>query len=454
MYGYFRICALEKYFFQGEEEIDMKLRLGIIGAADTVNKIRSVGKEFEEQIEVLVYSYENKNETVQLLKNCEDKADVFLFSGQVPYAVAEQGKVITKPSIYIPRTGTSLYRAFWQMKERSIDYTKISFDTIEKKAIEEVINELDIPIEKLYVKSYPGDIDYQELVEYHYKLWKEKKINVAATCLSKTFEKLQALKVPVLKLYPTIPLIREYIHKAIYMGDVEKIKATQIAVQIVKIKNKNKNMSSEYEFLKLKNKLEKILINYTQDSFGSVFPFGRDEYLIFSTRGAINNQWKNPDLYKNFVLQDHSLQMKMASGIGFGNTVYEAEANARIALGYAEEEDYNCCFMVDENGRISGPIGEEDKTLSYELAVINEEMQEIAEKIQVSAAYLSKIKAIIQKIGTNKVNAEELANYLGISVRSGRRILKRITDAGYGEVIATESTANTGRPRQIYEIFL
>ncbi|WZL72581.1 hypothetical protein QBE52_16170 [Clostridiaceae bacterium 35-E11] len=432
----------------------MKIRLGIVGAADTVDKIKTVAKEFEEQIEIVVYSYKNKNETVKLLKNCEDKVDVIVFSGQVPYVVAQQEKVITKPSVYVPRTGTSLYRAFWQMKERGIDYTKISFDTIEKKAVEEVVKELDIPIEKLYVKSYPGDIDYNELVEYHYKLWKEKKINIVATCLSKTFEKLRTLGVPVLKLYPTIPLIREYIHKAIYIGDVKKIKATQIAVQIVKIKNKTSNMSSEYEFLKLKNKLEETLIQYTQDSFGSVFPFGRDEYLIFSTRGAIESQWKNHELYKKITLHDQSLQMKVASGIGFGNTVYEAEANARVALGYAEEEDYNCCFMVDENGQISGPIGEEGKTLSYELAVINEEMQEIAEKVQVSAAYLSKIKAIIQKIGTNKVNAEELANYLGVSVRSGRRILKRITDAGYGKVIATESTANTGRPRQIYEIFL
>lgn len=429
----------------------MKIRLGIVGALDTVDKIKNIAKEFEDQIKVVVYSYQDKKEVVKLLENSENQVDAFLFSGQVPYVVSEMTKAINKPRVYIPRTGTSLYKAFWGMQEQGIDYRNVSFDTIQKKAIEEVVNELNITIDSLYVKTYCEDIDYLEIVDYHYNLWKEKKITVATTCLSITYKELKELGVPVIKLYPTNSLIRECIQEAIYLGDAEKIKATQIAVQIFKIKNKG--ISSEYEFLKLKNLLEKVLINYTQNCFGYVFPFGRDEYLMFSTRGAIKGQCQKLDLYKNLKVDDNRIEIKIASGIGFGNTAYEAETKARIALGYSiEEKNYNCCFMVDENGIITGPIGEIQENLSYDLAVVDEEIQLIAKKIQISTTYISKIKSIIQRIGTNKMNAEVFANYLGISERSGRRILKQITDAGYAKIIANESTSNIGRPKQLYEI--
>ncbi|TCO70742.1 hypothetical protein [Marinisporobacter balticus] len=432
----------------------MKLRLGIVGAFDTVDKIKSVGQKLDQQILIKTYPYKHKNETIEILKKHQNEVDVLLFSGQVPYFFAKGEGVIHKPAVYIPRTGTSVYRAFWQMRDSGIDYRKMSFDTIDEMAIDEVINELDIPMKKRFAKPFSEDIDYDELLDFHYQLWKEKKINIAITCISKVYEQLKERNVPVYKLYPTTSLIREHVNKAIYKGDVEKIKGTQIAVQIVKVKNKIQSMSSQYEFLKLKNKLEEGLIPYTQENFGSLFPFGRDEYLIFTTRGAIAKKCENFDLVKYLQYQDAS-KIKLASGIGFGNSVHEAEANARIALGYALEEERNSCFIVDEKGNILGPIKENnDGALSYELAVTDKEMQEMAEQIKISATYISKIKSIIEKMGSNKMNAEELANYLGISIRSGRRILKQMTDAGYGKVIATKSVASAGRPRQIYEILL
>ncbi|QEK13037.1 hypothetical protein FQB35_12315 [Crassaminicella thermophila] len=430
----------------------MKLKLGIIGSVDTVNKIKSVAEKQQEELEVLVYPYKHKYETVDILKKNQGKVDVLLFSGQVPYFIAKREGVIMKPAVYIPRTGTSVYRVFWQMRNEGIDYTKVSFDTIDENAIYEVINELEVSVKHLYVKPFSQDIDNDELFNFHYNLWSNDKINIAVTCVSAVYERLKEKNVPVVKLFPTTSLIREYVNKAIYKGDVEKIKATQIAVQIVKIKNKSSNMSSQYEFLKLKNKLEEGLIPYTQENFGSIFPFGRDEYLIFSTRGAISDQWKSFKINK--FLND-SLQLELAFGIGFGNTVHEAEANARIALGYAINEEENCCYIVDEKGKLSGPIKENDDfSLSYELAVTSKEIKQIAEKVKLSPSYISKIKCILKKTGKNQMSAEELARYLGISVRSGRRILKQITDAGYGNIIAMKSVASLGRPRQIYEILL
>jgi hypothetical protein len=437
-----------------QEVKGMKIKLGIIGSVETIDKIKSVLEEFEDKVEPFIYCYQDKAETVEMLEECQSKVDAILFSGQVPYSVAHQGREIRKPTVFIPRTGTSLYRAFWQMEMENVDFRRISFDTIDSDAVEEVIKELDISLDEMYVKYYPGDIDYHELTEFHYKLWQEKKINVAATCLSTTYRNLKALGVPVFRMLPTRHLIREHINRAIYKGSVEKIRATQMAVQIVKIKNVSKSISTEYEFLKIKNKLEEGLISYTQENMGSIFPFGRDEYLIFMTRGTIDGDYAQFKL-PGYISNETDLKVALASGIGYGDSVHEAEVNARNALDYAVKENKDCCYILDEKGTILGPIFEEEsEPFSYDLLVEDDSVLEMAKEIQISPSYVSKIKAILQKLNKDTIEAEELANYLGISVRSSRRILKQIIDAGYGSVIASESRAGIGRPRQIYEINL
>lgn len=428
----------------------MKIKLGIIGPLDTVEKIKNVAKEFENKIQVIECYYYDKKETSELLKIYVDQVDVFLFSGFAPYLIAENTTLIKKPYIYIPITGTSIYLAFWQMQEQNMNSRKISFDTISKAAIEEVVKELNIKVEGLYVKSYTNDIDYSELVDYHSNLWEAKKISTAITCLSKVYEELKKMGVPVIKLYPTVNLIREYIEKAIYIGDAEKIQATQIAVQIVKIMNKD--LKSEYNFLTLKNQLEKTLIHYTQNCLGYFFSYGRDEYLIFSNRGAIKAQWENNELQKNLL--DSKIDLRVSSGIGFGNSAYAAETNARIALTFAINESNNCSYMVDENGNISGPIGGDNENMSYDLMVTDENIQKMAKEIKISASYLSKIKSIIIKTKTNRMNAEDFSNYLGISIRSGNRILRRIKEAGYAKAIAQKNVSKVGRPAIIYEILI
>lgn len=432
----------------------MKIQLGIIGSLETIDKIKSVLEEFEDKVDAYVFCYHDKKETIEMLEQCQKKTDVILFSGQVPYSIAHKDRSIRQPTVFIPRTGTSLFTAFWQMKIDNIDFSRISFDTIAQESIDEVIKELDISIDNMYVKYYPGDIDYHEVTEFHHSLWKDKKINIAATCLSTTYRNLKALGVPVIRLYPTRPLIREYINKAIYKGDVEKIKATQMAVQVVKIKNSNRNISTEYEFLKIKNKLEEGLICYTQENLGSIFPFGRDEYLIFMTRGTIDAYFNSFRLPR-YIAVESDLKVELASGIGFGDSVHVAEVNARNALDYALREAKNCCYILDEKGVILGPIFEEESNpLSYDLLVEDDTMLGMAKDIKISASYVSKIKSILRKVNKNCIEAEELANYLGISVRSARRILGQIVAAGYGIIIASESRTGTGRPRQIYQINL
>lgn len=433
----------------------MNLKLGVIGSKDTVEKILVVAEEFRDKVEFIPFKYRDKSETIEITKKSQKNSDILLFSGEAPYTIASNAGVIKKPAVYIPRTGTSFYSVLWKIRNDNINIKRISTEVLLKEEAIEAMEELGIVFEEIYDYkfNYSFDFEQKELIDFHYNLWKDGKIDAAVTGFTTIFNALKKKGVPIYKLYPTKPLIREHIGKAIMLGKVKKVQAAQIAVQVVKIRNRGENFSSDYEFMMVKNKLESVLIQYTRENFGSLFPLGRDEYAIFTNRGSIENMYNILDFQSNNYIEGNS-KIILSSGIGFGNTVYGAEMNARIALGHSLKRDYDCTFLMDESGNVSGPFSSEDNIrLTYDMSSgKSEEIREISEKTSLSPAYISKLRALIEKINRNILDANVVSSYLGISTRSARRILNILVESGFGEVKYTESKAKTGRPRKIYEI--
>lgn len=130
----------------------MKIKLGIIGEKDTINPY--------------YFTYVNKIEVIDILLTYQNNIDVIFFSGSDPYYYAKNINAIIKPAVYIPRVETNIYEVLWKIRD-------------------------------------------EELVSFHYDLWKNNKINAAVTGISGAAKKLRELGVPALRLYPTIPLIRE-----------------------------------------------------------------------------------------------------------------------------------------------------------------------------------------------------------------------------------------------------
>lgn len=434
----------------------MKITIGLVGAEDSVNMINEVALEYSEKIECITLPYQDKKDTIEIVGKNIDKVDVIVFSGRVPYNIAVNNIMINIPCLYVPHKGTCVYKALWEIKEEGIDITNISFDTVNTQEVEEVLEELGFHNNGIYTWEYPGDISYDELAQYHYKLWQEGKIKAAVTCLWSTYDKLKKLGVPAFRATLTKSLIRQTIENAIHEGNAKRLKANQIAVLLVNIDNFReliKKYPSEYQIQKLKIKLYDILLNYGQLTHGSVFSFGGDEYLIFTTRGALEQA---TDGYRNSPLLNsvrEQLDISISCGVGFGKTAYGAETNARIGLQHAKDNGGDCAFMVTDDNSIIGPIGK-DNTLEYSLNNTDHETLEISERVGISAAYISKLRSVINQLGDNVINSKDMAYYLNITERSARRILAMLCDSGCAQEIGEESHSTKGRPRKSYRLMI
>ena len=69
-----------------------------------------------------------------------------------------------------------------------------------------------------------------------------------------------------------------------------------------------------------------------------------------------------------------------------------------------------------------------------------------------STRSILKIIAIAETRKSFVFDAHELAACLDITVRSARRIMNKIMDAGLGKVYAKETTVMGGRPKALIEI--
>ena len=205
-----------------------------------------------------------------------------------------------------------------------------------------------------------------------------------------------------------------------------------------------------YSAMASKAEFEVELIRYVRGIQGSVFPFGRDEYVIYANSGVVKGKKNHKDL-RILQREGKNLGLVVNAGLGMGLTAYQAEMHARKALEYSLGKGEGGIFQIDEEEKIQGPLGLEQQ-LQYSMISFDPKIQTISEKTGLSMESILKIQAIADVRKSYVFDASELAECLGITVRSARRILSKIEAAGLGTVCARESAAKGGRPRALVEL--
>lgn len=432
-----------------------KIKMAVVGPADSVALIREVGTEYEAKVELLPLIYAQPAEVSELLGRYDAAVDVWLFSGQVPYYYALDAKTTTKPLFYIPHTGSSLYRVLLQIacvKRLPID--SISFDLISRQEIEETCADVPLQVNNIYVKEFKNIISSQDLADYHYALWQAGKTKAAVTTLQSAYEELQRLQVPVFRIWPLRDNIRTTLDIAIRTVEAAAFKDSQIAVQHIAIDDYEgvvREARSSYDVRRLEAALYEILINYTERTQGSINVHGHGQYTIYSTRGAveqITEQFTVMPIKEEMI---KALSVPVSGGIGFGRTAHAAEENAYKALGFARHQGKGNWMLVSDEGEVFGPLSSAAH-LQYSLRIDDEKIRRLAQQLGISGTTLNRLLAGLNKLDAAAVGADDLAQHLAITSRSARRLLAALVENKLAE-LSQQETLHKGRPRNLYRLF-
>lgn len=431
----------------------MKTRLGIVGPQDSVHLILDVAEEFADRMITIPFVYKKLEETENIIKKAENQVDVWLFSGQAPFAMAQ--KYLKNKNGFFPQlNGSSLTKVLLDMTYKGKkNLSKLSFDTIPSNEVIETFTELELNSEGLMMYPYSGYKPTEELVEYHYELFKSREVEHCITCINSVYNKLKSMGVSVYRIKPTKMVIRETISIACQKSETLHFKSSQISVLILQIYGMNKLIgenNASFNAHRINLKLQEVIIEFTEKISGSFVQQGDGKFKIFSTRGVLEHHNKD-DI--NVLLEKVAIITGLTAniGIGYGNTALGAEQNAYLALNHAKNYGENTTMLVDESGVIEGPLQNEN-SLSYSYRSDDKEIIERLKRSGVNISTFSKLLSIQNKFGKGSVSTNDIANWLNMTQRNARRILSDLEKQNLAKIVGEEVPSTRGRPRKVYRV--
>ncbi len=431
----------------------MKTVVGVVGPRDLVDIVQAVASEFEE-VEVLGLVYEDETEAPEIVAKHEALISVALFTGPVPY-YASRHVSRRLPMVYMSLSGSSLYRVLLEFALQGRDMCRISVDTVGKRAIDKLFAALGLDASEVHTIEYHGPITSDELAEFHIEM-KNNGARAALTGLRSTYRKLLERGVEVWRVLPDEAAIRDGLSRAVLEGRALRSRDAQLVITLVTVDNLDdvvRTRGSLYAVQRLKLDLQRLLLEYAEKLEASLHLLGDDEFMLVSTRRmveAATGYWTRSPLLDSITKQ---MPLKISIGMGLGLTAAVAQTSARIAVHYARGKGSNCAYAVEDSRKVIGPIGA-GASLEYSLRTEDAFSRTIAEKTGFSIATVTRLQAFMTARNFEPITAGELAAGLGVTSRSGRRIIARLVACGLAEQAGEEQPYRRGRPRQTYRLKL
>lgn len=423
------------------------MNIGIIGPLDSCEKIATAIREDFPGLTPKIYEVSRTEEAYIEKERYERECDGLIFTGMGVYYKTIEKVDITLPHVYIPFLTSSIMKAFWELKNKFPECKNISIDIVDRTEVEDVLEEFNLNDINIQTMEFNHLYPEQKYVDFHLEAQKQNKACIAITGLGWVFEQVSNLGYPTIRLYSTKSSIRNTIKDLIYRINEVMVKYSNLAVQVIYIEGPED--VSRYRRIEISSFVSINLIGYLKEIQGSIFNLSWNKYLIFSTRGAVENN-QNLQRLKDILDYVKKEDLKVFVGTGLGATAHESEINANKALSAAKNLGESCIFKVEDK-RIEGPLLDEVE-LSYNFIMDSEEIDKMSEKIDLSPIYIQKINSIKEKYGKDTFTSDELSQYLDVSVRTANRIIKKVLDNNLGEEIGLETNKSVGRPKKIIRI--
>lgn len=431
------------------------INIGVIGPNDSVKKIKTVAKRFKD-IEIVPFIYRQIEETEQILKQKKYKIDFWLFSGPVPYEYAVKKKLISPhKGFYVCLHGSSFFGTLLEANLKLGKVIKtISLDTIGEKELDEIKDSYAIRTIKIYRMPSKRYLSVPDIVQFHETLFKEKKIEVALTCISSVYEALKKRNVPVFRVNQSeysISSALKYLRERAYAKYYER---KQFAIFGIKVNDDDqlKRPINSFHYMRKEVELYRFLIDFVEKINGTLLSAGKGLFYIYTTKGDLELFQVNHSFAQFITDMENVSDLSVKIGIGYGNTVLEAKDHLLLALNIADEDKQAAVVVIDEMKNLT-KYRSNDEHLQYQLRNPFDKWGDKLERVSFSRNILAKIESLTHYYQITEVTSKVLSNWLNITERYARRILKELEEIGLAEKIGEESSGR-GRPKIIYKLHL
>ncbi|GIE33244.1 hypothetical protein Ait01nite_062890 [Actinoplanes italicus] len=139
------------------------------------------------------------------------------------------------------------------------------------------------------------------------------------------------------------------------------------------------------------------------------------------------------------------------AGFGIGPSARRSVALAEQAADRAEQDGSATAYLITDDGVMIGPMGAGGPPLTYTYRQ-HGGLEQLAGRAGLSPATLSRLAALERSLGGRPVSPGELADALGITDPSGRRLIRKLAEAGLAVADGSTQPHQKGRPARLYRL--
>lgn len=430
-------------------EARSEIAIGVVGPRDLVERTMLIGGDLSTTDWRLVGApHAEEHETYEKFRKIADSIDVVLFSGPLQYDLAREAGELPVPATFVPVSGASLYSTLLRgVIAHGADPARVSIDSISADDVAEAYGEIEMSTGDVHVSEYQRPESARDFVGFHERLYRQGATTMALTTIRTVAQKLTAVGVPVLRMMPTVSTLRIALNTAALLGTGSRLEESQIAIVIVEVAASARpsySGPSNYWQQELKLSLHQALLADARRMGATVVPRDENSYVVTATVGSLSQA---TDGFRAAPFLDRiraELGLAIEVGIGLGRTARDADAHALAAVEKARSSDGTSAFLIGVDGNVLSLPSRPHRRVDP----INEP--------SASPRALKLLERLTGLLGDEEtplvVDADRVAEVLGVTARSARRTLQSLSDEGLAWPMPPVRSAQAGRPRQPYRL--
>lgn len=427
-----------------------EITIGVVGADEVVHRIMAVARELgSPSYRLIAAVYSNETDAYAQVTKIASRVDVCLFAGPFPYDVATSQGDLPVPATYVPVGGSSLYGTLLRGKlEGSFDPLRVSVDSVSPHEVREAYEEIGLDPANVHVQQYLDPESASGFFDFHRDLYERGVTTGAVTTVPTVQAALADADVPVLKMSPSGVALRHALQTAALLGSGAKLEESRIVTMIVQVPGgvAQHASPSNYWYQELKLSLHRELLHEARPMDAAVLPRDERSYLIVTTMGSLNAATDDLTVAPFLGRVATQLGVQLEVGIGMGRSTREAELNARAAVDKAAATDGDTAYLV----------GPGDTVLQLPADRHGEPKPIPVTKDSKAIDVLAKLAAKLDEEDDAErvVDAEKVADLLGVTLRTARRTLQSLVSEGLAWPMPPARSSKVGRPPRPYQLLV
>lgn len=429
-----------------------EITIGVVGASEIVHRIMSVARETGNpswRLVPAVYSDE-KDAHAQAMK-IASRIDVCLFAGPLPYDVATRQGDLPVPATYAPVGGAALYGTLLRASLEGIfDPLRVSIDSVSATDIQSAYREIGLDPSRVHIQQYVQPESAGEFLEFHRRLYDDGETTGAVTTVPTVAAALAEAGVPSLKMTPSGTTLRNALQTAALIGSGAKLEESRIVTMIVQVHSGGfppHASPSNYWYQEMKLSLHRELLREARPMDAAVLTRDEHSYLVVTTMGSLNLATDELTVAPFLGRISAELGLQLEVGIGLGRSTREAELNAQSAVDKASAGGGETAYLVGPGETVLQLPAARQATAPAPVA---------SSKDSKAVDVLARLAEALDKQDDSErvVDAEKVAELLGVTLRTARRMLHSLVDEGLAWPMPPARSSKVGRPPRLYQLLV